>query len=136
MTEVKEVARRWFEIGNRKDPQTLDEILAADFVNHTPPPGIPGDREGYRRFYAMMCAGLPDFQITPEAMIAEGDTVATRWTVRGTHSGELMGAPPTGNRVEMRGITIDQVANGMVVAQWEVADNLTLMQQIGALPSP
>jgi hypothetical protein len=107
--DAKDVARRWFEIGNAKDPSALDDILAPDFVNHTPPPGMPGNREGYRQFYACI--------------------------VRGTHTGDLMGVPPSGNEVSMRAITIDQVQGDKIVAQGELADNLTMMQQIGALPT-
>ena len=67
-----------------------------------------------------------------EDQIAEGDTVVTRWSFRGTHRGELFGIAPTGKAVTMSGIFIDRIADGQVVEHWDEADILGLMEQLGA----
>jgi SnoaL-like polyketide cyclase len=66
--------------------------------------------------------------------LAEGDMVATRWTARGTHQGELMGIPPSGNRVEVPGTTISRIEGGKVAEEWDNYDALGMMQAIGAVP--
>jgi predicted ester cyclase len=62
----------------------------------------------------MYLGAFPDTQITIGDLLVEGDTVATRWTARGTHQGELIGVPPNGNRVEISGITISRIEGGKV----------------------
>ena len=65
-----------------------------------------------------------------------GDRVATRWRARGTHQGELMGVAPTGNRVEITGIQISRISGGKIAEEWVNYDAMSMMQQIGAIPSP
>ena len=74
--------------------------------------------------------------MTVEDLIAEGDKVVTRWRARGTHQGELMGIPPSGNPVEVTGITIHRIEGGKVVETWANYDALGMMQQVGAVPEP
>lgn len=77
-----------------------------------------------------------DFQLVIEDQIAEGDKVVTRVTFQGTHRGEYRGVAPTGKQVRYSGIAIDRIVDGKVVEMWHVADTLSLLQQIGAMPSP
>ena len=79
---------------------------------------------------------FPDAQITVEDQIAEGDRVVTRWTERGTHQGEFMSVPPSENRIEIAGITINRFSGGKIAETWTNYDALGMMQQIGAMPSP
>jgi predicted ester cyclase len=74
--------------------------------------------------------------MTVEDLMAEGDKVVTRWRARGTHQGELMGIPPSGNPVEVTGITVDCIEGGKVVETWANYDDLGMLQQIGAVPGP
>ena len=134
--EAKATVRHMFQIANEKDPDAYVEMLHEDFVNHSAPPGMPADREGYRQIYGMYVNAFPDFEIAVEDMVSEGDKVMTRWTAHGTHGGELMGIPPTGKAVEMAGITFNRVADGKVIEQRENADMLGLLQQLGAVPEP
>ena len=83
----------------------------------------------------MYRGALPDLLMTVEDLIAEGDKVVTRWTARGTHQGELMGIPPSGNRVEVTGISVDRIEGGKFVEGWANYDALGMMQQIGAVPT-
>jgi steroid delta-isomerase-like uncharacterized protein len=79
---------------------------------------------------------FPDLQIKIEDQIAERDKVVTRWTARGTHQGEFAGIPPTGKQVVMTGIDIDRIANGKLVECWTKSDDLSMLQQIDAIPAP
>jgi predicted ester cyclase len=79
-------------------------------------------------------AAFPDGQYSMDDLIAEGDKVVLRWTFRGTHKGELMGIPATGEQVTMAGISIYHFANGMLAEIWENYDKFGLLQQLGVIP--
>ena len=136
--ENKTLVRRWFEeLFNAENLDVADEFVAQDHVAHDPvlpdlPPGPEGDKQVVNFYHS----AFPDANITIEDQIAEGDEVATRWTGRGTHQGELMGVPASGNRVEVSGMTINRVSGGKIAETWTNYDVLGMMQQIGAVPSP
>jgi steroid delta-isomerase-like uncharacterized protein len=112
--EDKALARRFLEEAfNEGNLGVVDEIVASDYVLHDSalPEEIRGP-EGVKGFVEMYRSAYPDTDITVEEQIAEGDDVVTRWTGRGTHQGELLGVPPSGNRVEVAGITIDRISGG------------------------
>jgi predicted ester cyclase len=67
---------------------------------------------------------------------AEGDKVATRWTARGTHTGEIAGIAPTGRDVTVTGLTISRFASGKVVEEWSTWDTLGMLVQLGVIPAP
>jgi steroid delta-isomerase-like uncharacterized protein len=127
-------ARRALEEGfNQGRLEVFDEICAPDVVTHDPAEqedvrGIEAQKErtaGYR-------TAMPDLNVTIEEIFASGDFVATRWTARGTNDGELMGMPPTGNRVEITGNSIDRFdAEGKLVETWDQWDNAGFMAQLG-----
>ena len=133
--ENKALARRWADILAQGNLDLVEEIYASDFVGHDPtmPEDLRGV-EGAREFYSMYLGAFPDAEVTIEDQLAEGDKVVTRWTGRGTHQGELMGVPPSGNRVEVPGITISRIEGGKIVEEWENYDALGMMQAIGAVP--
>lgn len=133
--ENKALARRWADIMNEGNLGLVDEIYAPDFVGHDPamPEDVRGV-EGAREFYSMYLSAFPDAEVTIEAQLAEGDMVATRWTGRGTHQGELMGVQPSGNRVEVMGNIISRIEGGKIVEEWDIYDALGMMQAIGAIP--
>jgi predicted ester cyclase len=79
---------------------------------------------------------FPDLRFTAEDIIAEGDKVAARYTMRGTHQGEFMGVAPTGNRIEVTGIDIVRFEGGKMVEHWANSDELGMMQQLGVIPAP
>ena len=133
--ENKALARRWADIFNQGNLDLVDEIYAPDYVDHDPtmPEDVRGV-EGAREFYSMYRSAFPDTEITIEDQVSEGDTVATRWTGRGTHQGELMVVPSSGNRVEVMGVTISRIESGKIVEEWDIYDALGMMQAIGAVP--
>ena len=112
------------------------ELVSAGAVGHDPalpepvhgPKGLIEAARGYRDAF-------PDLRMTADQSIAEGDYVATRWTGRGTHKGELFGIPATGKEATVTGISIDRWADGKIVESWTNWDTLGLLQQIGAVPA-
>ena len=135
--ENKALARSWFEeLFNAQNLDAADEITAQDSVNHDPLlTNLPSGPEGDEHVVNLYHGAFPDAQITVEDQIAEGDKVVTRWTGRGTHQGEFMGVAPSGNRVEIAGITINRISGSKISETWTIYDALGMMQQIGAMPS-
>ena len=135
--ENKAIMRRLIEEGfNKGDLEVFDELVSPDFVNRSAPPGVPATREGWKQSSSMLRAGFPDMQLHIEDEIAEGDLVTTRFTGHGTHQGELMGIPATGNEASFSGINIARIAGGKVVERWEEFDMLGVMVQLGFVPPP
>ena len=132
----KALDRRYFEaVWNQGNYEILDELVASDFVGHSPPNGdLPGP-EGIRQYVAAMRAAFPDVHFTVEDQVAEGDRVVTRWQATGTQRGEFAGVPATGRRATVTGITISRVANGKFVEGWTNWDAFGLLVQLGAIPS-
>ncbi len=109
----------------------LDSTHNPDALAHNPViPGHPLPYQMYKHVCLAHLAAFPDFYVTNENVIAEGDKVAVRWTVDGTHLGELMGMPPTGRPVTFTGSTIYRLADGRIVETWWCYDALGMMQQI------
>jgi steroid delta-isomerase-like uncharacterized protein len=131
--ENKDLARRsWEMLVNQQNPDAIDELYTPNFVWHEPDEDIQGPEEA-RRFLTMYLSAFPDMRVSVEDEIAEGDKVVTRWTIRGTHRGELMGMAPTDEQVEIKGITIHRIEGGRIAEEWERYDNLSVMQQLGAI---
>jgi steroid delta-isomerase-like uncharacterized protein len=135
--ENKALVRRWFEETDKGNEAIVDELCAADYVDHSPPlPGMPEGSEGVRQANAALRAAFPDTVHTIEDQIAEGDKVVTRLRGRATFLGEILGIPPHGKVVEITGIAIHRIADGKLVEHWANADLLGFMQQLGAIPTP
>jgi predicted ester cyclase len=129
--ENQAAVRACFEHASRGDFDALADVVAPQYVLHPEEvQGVDGLREmveGYRR-------ALSGLRVTIDHQIADGDYVATRFTIRGTHDGNLMGTPPTGREVAVTGITISRCEDGRIVEEWELTDTMALLGQIGALP--
>lgn len=134
MSEMnKAVARRFLdELWNEGNFDVVDELLARDYDGHSST--VIRGPDGAMAFIPVARAAFPDFQFEVLDQIAEGDRVATRWKLVGTHEGSFQGASPSGKRVEMTGITIFRLAHGRLVEGWTNEDVLGLLQQIGAAP--
>ncbi len=83
---------------------------------------------------AMFRSGMPDLRVVIDDMIAEDDKVAVRYTIEGTHEGDLFGIPPTGRRVCIESFTVERVSDGKIREHWRITDSLDMMQQLGAIP--
>jgi steroid delta-isomerase-like uncharacterized protein len=92
-------------------------------------------KTGSKQYITLYKTAAPDLRATVEDMIAEGDKVVTRWTVRGTHQGETEEfGPPTGRQFEIKGLTMHRIEGGKIVEEWEGYDNLGVLQQLGLAP--
>ncbi len=118
--------------------EIADEILTAGLVIHAPgyPPEWTRGREGAKQLAAAIIGGIPDRRIAHHETIAEGDLVMVRWSMTGTHGGELMGVAPTGRPIQVTGFDLFRIADGKIAELWQNWDQLGLMQQIGAIPAP
>ena len=131
----KTIVRRLFEEVMKGNLAIADELIAADYAQHSVF-GIPDGREGFKQFFMAFAAAVPDAHFVIEDVIAEGDKVVTRFTVTGTQTGALQGIPPTGKKFAMKGIDIFRVVDGKIVEHWDAVDQLGMLQQLGAIPTP
>jgi steroid delta-isomerase-like uncharacterized protein len=133
----KALVRRYVEeVLNQRNLAVVDELFASTFVDHDssmPEARGPG---GIKRLAAMVHASFPDLHFKIEDMIAEGDKVVYRYSVRGTHQKDFMGIAATGKQISFRGIHIYRVGDGKLQEEWENWDTLGLMRQLGVIPQP
>jgi steroid delta-isomerase-like uncharacterized protein len=129
----KAAVRDCFDNGSRGNFDALPQIVTEDYVLH--PEGIRG-ADGLQAMLEGYRAAFADLTVTVEHQFTEGDYVATRYTLRGRHEGELMGAPASGNAIEVTGLTISRCRDGRIEEEWELVDVQSLLSQIGALPEP
>ena len=135
--ESKDIVRRFWGVWEEGNIDLVDELLAPDYVNRTPAtPDQPTGPEGVKGVVGMFRSAMPDLRVVIEDMIAEGDKVAVRYTLEGTHEGELFGVPPTGRRLSIKNIAVERVSDGKIREHWRVTDSLDMMQQLGVIPAP
>jgi steroid delta-isomerase-like uncharacterized protein len=120
------------EVYNRGDLGVVDEVAASDLIIHASSQEIHG-REGAKQYVSALRAAFPDLHFTVQDQIAEGDTVVTRWTARGTHRGTFQSVPATGREISLAGTDIDRIIGNKVVECWAHVDELGLMRQLGAI---
>jgi len=135
----KAVCRRMLDqLYNQRRPDLIAEFFTDDLVVHVGRPSrqLPIEMEGFIERVTMAVKAFPDIQITVEDEIAEGDKVAYRWTVTGTHQGQFGDIPPTGKAVTRAGVAIYRLVNGKIAENWLFADDLDFMQQLGTFPAP
>lgn len=118
---------------NQGNLDIIGEVCAADYTWPMDHPQVHNSEE-MKEHVAGVRMAFPDIHITAEDMIAEGNKVATRWTIVGTQKGELMGIPPTNAQVTFTGILISLIADSKIAGDWENFDALGLMQQLGMMP--
>jgi steroid delta-isomerase-like uncharacterized protein len=133
--ENRALARRsWEEIVSQRNPDLIEEFYPPEFVWHEPDQDIRGYEQA-KQFVSTFLQAFPDINISVGDVIAEGDKVVTRYTIRGTHQGETEEfGPPTGRQMELEGITIHRFEDGKIVEEWERYDNLSVLQQLGLAP--
>jgi steroid delta-isomerase-like uncharacterized protein len=132
----KAIVRRYQDIYNSNNLDTLVEVLAPTFRPHNLLPGVPATLEGYKGIHLMTVAAFPDFHVAIEDLLGEGDKVVIRFRMTGTHQGDFMGIPATGVKINVTGISIFRLADGKIVEHWGEEDSLGWLQQLGAIPAP
>jgi predicted ester cyclase len=132
----KAASRRFYEeVINQKQLAVVDEVADNNYHSHDFPPGLPPGREGLKIFISVFHAAFPDGHLTIDQMIAEGDTVATRLTFHGTHTGEFQGIAPTGKKVTIPALDMARFESGKLVEHWGGPNQMSLLQQLGVIPS-
>jgi steroid delta-isomerase-like uncharacterized protein len=134
--ENKAIVRRFFEeLLSTDNFAVADEILAPDFRFYFAGSPVATDLESYTEFLVARRAAFPDRRFVVEDMIAEGDKVSARFTMRGTHKGEFRGIAPSGTELTMTGIDMIRLSEGKMVEDRVEVDQLGMMQQLGAVTS-
>jgi len=135
--ENKALFRRTYEeLLNQGDLSVADELVSLDFINHEAPPEQVRGPESMRGLATMLRTAFPDLRFTIEELVAEGEVVAGRLTMSGTHEGPLMGMPPAGRSVRQDHMHFVRFRDGKAVEHWGVRDDVGMMQQIGLMPEP
>ena len=139
--ENKPMSRRLYEeVFGRGNLAAADEILDPQAVSHGPgtPPVVGAEQ--IKRQALLLRTAMPDLSVTLSDQLADGDRVASRWTARGTHTGELnlMGTSvsASGREIVFEEMRIDRYAGGRIVESWFIPDRMTLWQQLGLIPAP
>ncbi len=128
--EMKALGRRIAQAWNEGNLQIIDEVYAPNFVNHF----TGEDREKLKQAIKGTRAAFSDLHLTIDDFIVEDDKLVARWTARSTHTGDYLGIPVTGRRLEQTGINIARIEKGQIVEEWSRGDDLGLLRQMGALP--
>ncbi len=127
--------RETYERINAGNIAGFGDLVADDFIEHQEGPGFAATKEGTLEFFRILVSAFPDWRMTVEDLIASGDRAVARVTVTGTQQGAFMGVPASGSEVTVPLIDIMRFNDaGLVCEHWGVADMLSLMQQLGALP--
>jgi steroid delta-isomerase-like uncharacterized protein len=123
------------EVLRQRNVDAVDELMADNFVEHDPPPGMVGDRQGFKDFISAIHQAFANQLHTVHDQIAVGDRVVERWTMTATHADEFMGIPATGRRVTLCGIDISRIEDGRIAEHWIQCDMLGFLEQLGAIPA-
>ncbi len=137
MADYDTFIHRWFEeVWNNRSERAIDEMFAEDGIanglNDADGNALRGP-EGFKTLHRAFLAAYPDLKITVEDIVSEGDKIAARCTVTGTHSGDALGVAPTNQPVEFTGMTIIQIKDGKIIEAWNEFDFMKMYSQIGAL---
>ena len=135
--ENERIARRVPEdIATEGNLDLVPEVFAADAVEHGPFGQEARGHDEIREFLEGYRAAFPDFSATVEDVVSEGDTVAMRVTLRGTHEGELMGMEPTGESFEVGNMVFTRIEDGKIAERWLQPDTLGMLEQLGIVSPP
>jgi len=127
--------RRAYDLINAGDVDGFGDLVADDFVEHEEAPGLAPTKEGVKAFFRMYLAAFPDLRMEAEDVLPSGDKVVARVRATGTHRGDFMGLPATGKAVDVQLVDIIRFGDdGLAHEHWGIVDQLTMMQQLGALP--
>jgi steroid delta-isomerase-like uncharacterized protein len=131
-----EVARAAFDAVVSKDPDAVVTLGAPGYVDDFVAIGEMKGHDAIRAFFRETFAAFPDFDMTVDRIVADESTAVVQWHVTGTFSGgPFQGILPTGRRVELRGVDVMEIADGLVQHNTIYYDGATFARQIGMLPS-
>ena len=137
LDEMKAVYTRFVEeVINEGNTDIVEELFAPDYVDHTAPPGAPPGLDAVRMIPTIFRGGFPDVHFTIEKLVGDGDVVASHVTGHGTHTGQFLAFPASGNEATWRSLGFFRVRDGKIVEHWGIPDMLGLLIQIGVIPPP
>lgn len=138
-TTNKETFKRFQDVTNTHDPElisrTFDEIVKPDVRIRTPLPVKATGAQALKEVFARLHQVFPDLRVTVEDLVAEGDKVAGRNSVTGTHGGDYMGVSPTGKTIAYNEIFIFRFEDGRIAETWGVVDVFSQLKQLGVAPA-
>ena len=129
--ENKAVVRGALAAINAGDLDALAAAIADDVVEHDVVPGMPPTKAGVIQFFTDLRASFPDLELRNDDIFSEGEKVTARSTINGTHKGEFMGMPATGNQISVPLADYFRFENGKIAEHWAVTDTGIMMQQLG-----
>lgn len=130
----KLVCRFYEEVLNKKNLAMADLLLDAHYILHDPAsPHFQGGPAGFKKCHEIYFTAFPDLRIFIEDQIAHGDKVVTRWTMKGTHQGDLPGISATGEPLTMSGISIIRIIDGILMEEWTVREDGGLLRDLGII---
>jgi steroid delta-isomerase-like uncharacterized protein len=133
MSRVEEVVQGIYEAINTGNLALLEKFVAPDYIEHTD--GYQGV-EPFAQQIAAFRAGFPDLHVSIEDVLTVGDRFASRTTVTGTHTGDLMGMPATGKRISVEAVDIGRIENGQAKERWGGLNMYSMLSQLGVIPAP
>jgi predicted ester cyclase len=131
----KLISKFYEDAAVRGDLEVLDEIATPGYMEHDPLPGQSDGIQGLKDRLTMLKEGLA-IRFTIEDVIECGDKLVVRWTNSGSHVGDFLGIPPTNKSFSVAGIDIYRLEEGKLAEHWHVIDQLTMLQQLGVIPTP
>lgn len=131
---IKFIYEQLADAVNRRELDALDQIFDQNLINHGADPNEPRGAYHFKQIFREFIAACPDFQVTVEDTIVEGDKLVVRWIDTGTHTGApLFGAPATGKQIILTGIDILRIRDGKIVERWAENDKMYLMETLGLI---
>jgi steroid delta-isomerase-like uncharacterized protein len=132
----KQVVRQFFELLGRHDTERMEQLLISSTQYSFHPSGMRHmDWNGHKQLLAAITRAFPDLRHDVKDMVAEGDKVAVRLNVTGTHKGEFRGIPPSGRKLSLDEMAFLTIIDGRITEGWITSDTMSFMQQIGAIPT-
>jgi|SRR5947209_10811323 len=138
MADNKDIVMRWYkEAWEKADAGPLDELLADDYLDHQPLPGMSGDKASAGQTLTAIMGNTSDASMDVQGIIGEGDFVAAHWHMDWTQHGDFMGmVPAEGKRLSLEGHDFVRLENGKIAEVWHVEDMMSVMGQLGLIPEP
>lgn len=133
----KSIIRHIFdEAFNQGNLSVVDQLVAPNGISHQLSWGMPANRMGLKQLIAMFRTAFPDLLCTVEDEIIQGDKIAARWTIRGTHTGLFLGNSPTSKSISVKGLIYARIENNQVSENYILIDQMGILQQLGLVPPP
>ena|ERR1700761_297684 len=127
---------KFAEAVNTGNFDLFTQAVAPECIDHDPAPGQVVGPEGYRMFFSSIRGSFPDLAVGLETLVADEEQIAFAYTMTGTQLGPLMGIPPTGKKIKIRGVQISKFRDGKMVERWGSSDQLGMLQQLGVTQLP